>query len=137
MSDRVGREWVWTIGNLGFALYYLALLVPEHAPTEWLLWLMVLAQGFLGYGIVSVLSAIPAELFQGRRFGTIFGTLMLTAVAGGAVGPWLTGVPHDAAGDYSAAFWVAFGTSLVSAAAIWLAAPRNVRVVGGRVQQAQ
>jgi MFS family permease len=136
MSDRVGREWVWTIGNLGFALCYLVLLTLERVPIESLLWLMVLAQGFLGYGIVSVLSAIPVELFQGRQFGTIFGTLMLMAVAGGAVGPWLTGVLRDAAGDYTAAFWMGFGASLVSAGAIWLAAPRKVRVVAGRVRQA-
>jgi MFS family permease len=137
MSDRVGREWVWTIGNLGFALCYLVLLLLEHVPTESLLWLMVLAQGFLGYGIVSVLSAIPAELFQGRQFGTIFGTLMLAAVVGGAAGPWLSGLLHDAAGNYTAAFWVGFGASLVSSGAVWLAAPRKVRVVAGRVRQTQ
>lgn len=136
MSDQVGREWVWTIGNLGFAACYLVLLLMQHVPTEPLLWLMVLAQGFLGYGIVSVLSAIPAELFQGRQFGTIFGTLMLMAVMGGAAGPWLTGVLHDAAGNYTAAFWMGFATSLASAGAIWLAAPRKVRVVAGRVRQA-
>ena len=27
LSDRIGREWVWTIGNLGFVICYLALLL--------------------------------------------------------------------------------------------------------------
>ena len=39
---------------------------------------------------------IGAEIFQGPHYGTIFGTLMLAAIGGGAAGPWLTGVLHDA-----------------------------------------
>ena len=135
LSDRVGREWVWTIGSFGFAVCYLALLALQQTRTEPLLWLMVLSQGFLGYGITSVIGAIPNELFQGRHYGTIFGTIMLTAVVGGAVGPWLTGLLHDATGNYTAAFWLGFAASCVSASAIWLAAPRKVRVVAGRVRQ--
>ena len=38
---------------------------------------MVLAQGMLGYGLTSVVGAIPAEIFQGRHYGTIFGTLIM------------------------------------------------------------
>jgi MFS family permease len=135
LSDRIGREWVWAIGNLGFALCYLVLLLLEQVHTEPLLWLMILTQGFLGYGITSVLGAIPAELFQGRHYGTIFGTVMLMAVAGGAVGPWLTGALHDATGSYTTAWWLGLAASVVSALAIWLAAPRKVRVVGGRACQ--
>ena len=33
LSDRIGREWVWTVGSLGFALCYLALLLLRHTPT--------------------------------------------------------------------------------------------------------
>src|SRR5207244_725531 len=32
LSDRIGREWVCTVGSLGFALCYLALLVLRHRP---------------------------------------------------------------------------------------------------------
>jgi MFS family permease len=87
----------------------------------------------LGYGLTSVIGAIPAEIFQGRQYGTIFGTLMLASIAGGAAGPWVTGVMHDVTGSYAPAFWMAIGGSAVSAAAIWLAAPRKVRAVAGRV----
>ena len=48
---------------------------------------MVVSQGMLGYGLTSVVGAIPAEIFQGRHYGSIFGTLMLASIAGGAVGP--------------------------------------------------
>ena len=133
ISDRIGREWVWTVGNLGFALCYLALLALEHAPTPALLYFMVISQGLLGYGLTSVIGAIPAEIFQGRHYGTIFGTLMLASIAGGAAGPWATGVVHDVTGSYTLAFWIAIAGCVLSAIAIWLAAPRKVRAVAGRV----
>jgi MFS family permease len=133
LSDRIGREWVWTVGNLGFALCYLALLLLPHAPTLALLYVMVLAQGALGYGLTSVIGAIPAEIFQGRHYGTIFGTLMLASIFGGALGPWLTGALHDSTGSYALAFAIAIACAAVSALAIWLAAPRQVRAVAGRV----
>ena len=133
VSDRIGREWVWTVGSLGFALCYLALLSLRQGATPMWLVLMVVSQGMLGYGLTSVIGAIPAEIFQGQHYGTIFGTLMLAAIAGGAAGPWVTGVVHDATGSYTLAFCIAIGCSMLSAGAIWLAAPRQVRMVAGRV----
>ena len=135
LSDRIGREWAWTAGCLGFALCYLALLVLRHAPTPALLHLMVASQGALGYALTSVIGAIPAEIFEGRHYGTIFGTLMLAAIVGGAAGPWVTGLLYDATRGYTLAFWIAIGCTGLSAVAIWLAAPREVRAVAGRVQR--
>ena len=94
---------------------------------------MIASQGVLGYSLTSVIGAIPAEIFEGRHYGTIFGTLMLAAIAGGAAGPWLTGLLHDGTGSYTRAFWIAIGCCALSAMAIWLAAPRAVRAVAGRV----
>ncbi len=133
LSDRVGREWVWTIGSAGFALCYLALLGLAGTPAPALLGVMVVSQGFLGYSLTSVIGAIPAEIFEGRHYGAIFGTLMVATIAGGAAGPWVTGWLHDATGTYTLAFWIAAGCCGVSAVAIWLAAPRRVRAVAGRV----
>ncbi len=135
LSDQLGREWVWTVGSAGFAVCYLTLLLMAHAPTPTLLYLMVASQGMLGYSLTSVIGAIPAEIFEGRHYGTIFGTLMLAGIAGGAAGPWVTGVLHDATGSYTLAFWIAIGCSALSAMAIWLAAPRKVRAVAGRVDR--
>jgi MFS family permease len=133
LSDRIGRELVWVVGNLGFAATFVLLLWLRDMPASALLYLMIAVQGMLGYGITSVIGAIPAEIFQGRHYGTIFGTLMLASIAGGAAGPWLTGLLHDITGNYSLAFRIAIGTSLLSAVAIWLASPRKVRMVAGRV----
>jgi MFS family permease len=131
LSDRIGREWVWTIGSLGFMLCLLALLGLRHAPTEPLLWFMVVAQGMLGYSLTSVIGAIPAEIFAGRHYGTVFGTVMLAAIVGGAAGPWATGALYDVTGSYTPAFSIAMAGSAMSALAIWLAAPRKVRAVTG------
>jgi MFS family permease len=86
LSDRIGREWVWTIGNNGFVLSCLALLALRAAPSAPLLWVMVVAQGILGYSLTSVMAAIPTESFGGRNSGSIFGTVMLAAILGGAAG---------------------------------------------------
>jgi MFS family permease len=137
LSDRIGREWVWTIGCLGFALCFTALLLLRYVPTPALLYFMVVTQGMLGYGLTSVVGAIPAEIFQGRHYGSIFGVLMLAAIGGGALGPWVTGALHDATGSYETAFVLAIGGSVLSAVAIWLAAPRRVRAVAGRVHRVQ
>ena len=135
LSDRIGREWVWTVGCLGFALCYVALLLLRDTPTPTLLYFMVASQGMLGYGLTSVIGAIPAEIFQGRHYGAIFGALMLASIVGGAAGPWVTGALYDATGSYALAFVLAIGASALSALAIWLAAPRKVRAVAGRVQR--
>jgi MFS family permease len=134
LSDRIGREWVWTIGSVGFVCCYLALLLLRESPTPPLLYVMVLAQGMLGYGLTSVLGAIPAEIFEGPHYGSIFGTLMLASILGGAAGPWVTGALYDATGSYTIAWWVALASSTLSASAIWLAAPRQIRAVAGRIR---
>jgi MFS family permease len=132
LSDRIGREWVWMIGNLGFVVCYLCLIGLRSNPIPILLYAMILAQGTLGYSLTSVMGPMPAEIFEGRHYGSIFGTVMVAAILGGAAGPWITGVLYDVTGAYSVAFGTAAGCSLISILAIWLAAPRKVRAVAGR-----
>ena len=136
LSDRIGREWIWSVGCLGFAICYAALIALEAGPSTPLLWLMVISQGSLGYALTSVMGPIVMEIFEGRSFGAIFGTLTVPSIAGGAAGPWVAGLIHDTTGSYRIAFVLAIGCSLVSAAAIWLAAPRKIRLVPGRARGA-
>jgi MFS family permease len=133
LSDRIGREWVWTAGCAGFAVCYVALIALEHAPSNVLLYLMVLSQGFLGYALTSVMGPIVAEIFEGPHYGSIFGTITVALIGGGAAGPWVAGVIHDATGSYRLAFVLTIACCIASALAIWMAAPRKVRHVPGRV----
>jgi len=132
LSDRAGREIVWTINCLGFAICYAALLALGHGPSQVLLYTMILSQGMLGYGLTAVMGPIVVEIFEGPHFGTIFGLISALLVAGGALGPLAAGMIHDATGSYDIAFAAAILLCGVSIAAIWRAAPRQVRVVAGR-----
>jgi MFS family permease len=133
LSDRLGREWAWTLSGCGFFLCYATLLLLPALPHPFVLYSMVGAQGLLGYGLASVFGVIPAEMFPGKRYGTIFGTLNVASNAGAACGPWITGVLYDATGTYASAFVCAMVMSLVSIMAMWIAAPRKVRVVSGQL----
>ena len=133
VSDRIGREWCWAIGCLGFVICFAALIALRAGASPLLLYTMVIAQGFLGYSMTSVFGPIVAEIFEGPHFGAIFGTLMVFAIGGGAVGPWVTGLLHDHTGNYDLAFWIALGFSALSAITIFIAAPRKVRLVAGRM----
>jgi MFS family permease len=136
MSDRIGREWAWSASGLGFAICFATLIALGHAPSLTLVYVMVAAQGLLGYGVTAVMGAVVLEIFQGKHYGSIFGTIMLASLAGGAAGPWVTGVLHDITGTYTVAFMVGIGVSVVAAATIWLAAPGKVRAVAGRLHLA-
>jgi MFS family permease len=136
LSDRVGRESIWTVACVGFAICYATLIALEHGPSYPLLYLMVVSQGFLGYALTSVMGAIVAEIFEGPHYGIIFGTVTIALTGGGAAGPWVAGVIHDATGSYRLAFLIAIGCCVLSAVSIWIAAPRKVRVVPGQVARA-
>lgn len=135
LSDRIGREWIWSVSCAGFVLCYALLLVMPSRPTAALLYAMIAAQGFLGYGMGSVYAAVPAELFQGRHYATVFSMLSVASGLGSGLGPWVAGALYDRTGSYAAAFWLMIAVSLLSMLAMWLAAPRKVRVVAGRVRR--
>jgi MFS family permease len=136
LSDRIGREWVWTASCIGFAICFAALIALARVPALPLVYLMVVAQGALGYGLTSVLGAVVMEIFQGKHFGSIFGTVMLAALAGGAAGPWVTGLLHDLTGSYTSAFAIGIVISGLSAIAIWRASPGKIRAVAGQLHKA-
>jgi MFS family permease len=135
VSDRVGREWIWSASCVGFAICFAALIALAQFPTLLLVYLMVLAQGALGYGLTSIMGAVVLEIFQGKHFGSIFGTIMLAALAGGAAGPWITGLLHDVSGGYTLAFAIAIAISALSAVAIWMASPGKIRAVAGQLHR--
>src|SRR4030088_3161855 len=136
LSDRGGREWIWAASCFGFAICFAALIALKFYPSLLLVYLMIFAQGALGYGLTSIMGAVVLEIFQGKQYGSIFGTIMLAALAGGAAGPWATGLLYDLSGSYTLAFSIGIAVSLLSAIAIWQASPRKVRAVAGQMHKA-
>src|SRR5258708_12511268 len=74
LSDRIGREWVWSAGCFGFAVCYAALIALERVPSPSLLYLMVISQGFLGYALTSVMGAIVPAIFTAPHHAPLFTT---------------------------------------------------------------
>src|SRR5262245_39555205 len=132
LSDRIGREWAWTLGGVGFAICYASLLLLPRHPSIGLLYVMVTSQGLLGYGLASVFGAIPAEIFHGRHHGTIFGTLTLGAHAGAGFGPWVAGAIYDRTGSYAAPRRGAIAACALSGLSSGVGAPRRVGAGAGR-----
>jgi len=135
LSDRIGREWGWTIACCGFAVCYVILLILPYAPSLFLVYAMVLTQGLIGYGASAIFPTLPAELFHSRNYGQIFGIFGAFSGFGAALGPWGTGELFDLTGSYQVGFIVALGASLLSIATVWLAAPRKVRLVAGQARK--
>ena len=131
LSDRIGREIVWALCCAGFAICYAALLLLAAQPSHPLLWVMVLSQGLLGYAFTAIMGPAVAEIFEGRHIGAVFSLLMVSLIFGGALGPLVTGLLYDWTGNYRIAFGLGVALSVVCAGALWLAAPRKVRVVAG------
>jgi len=134
-SDRIGREPIWAISCAGFAICFACLIALKYEPSLLLVYLMVFTQGALGYGLTSVMGAVVLEIFQGAHYGSIFGCIMLAALAGGAAGPWVTGLIHDVTGSYTIAFAIGIGVSALSAFAIRMASPGKIRAVAGRLHR--
>ena len=78
---------------------------------------------------ISLLAAIPADLFAGRHLGVILGAAQGGGGLGGFIGPFLGGWLFDLTGSYQVAFAVAALAIAASAVAAWVAAPRRSRVV--------
>jgi MFS family permease len=134
VSDRIGRELVWMVSCAGFAASYAALLGLAAGPSLLLLYIMILAQGMLGYALTGLMGPIVAEIFEGPHYGTIFGLLTIALIGGGAAGPLVAGVAHDLTGSYASAFAASIALSAISVVAIWRAAPGKVRRVAGRLR---
>jgi MFS family permease len=132
LSDRIGREWIWTLGCTGFFICYLLMFVLARNPDPLIVWGLVFAQGFLGYGMTPALGAVPADLFQGRSYGRIFGVAAIFGSSGASLGPWVFGLIYDRTGSYDVACLMAMSMCVASAALIWMAGPRRVRKVGRR-----
>jgi MFS family permease len=124
LSDRWTREWVFSLGS-GIGVVGIWCFSALGGPHESAL-LSIYAAAGLGFGMrISLLTAIPADLFAGRHFGAILGFANGGGGLGGFIGPFLAGYLFDTTGNYQLAFAVSALAIIGSAIAVWVAAPRN------------
>ncbi|MHB0868879.1 MAG: MFS transporter [Chloroflexota bacterium] len=136
VSDRVGRELAYTMafvaGTLGIGII---LSIHSGSPP-------FLAYGYgavygLCYGASAVLTPVlSADIFHGKRYGSILGGIYVVGNLGAAVGAFLGGYAFDVTGSYQGAFMLAIPGMWLSCLLYWLAAPRKVRMVAGRAKVA-
>jgi len=127
LSDRIGREPTFTMGALFISLAALCLLLINATGQVRLAYLFSLLLG-MGWGVTApMFISAAADLFQGKRFGLIYGILEAVIGAGCAFGAWFGGFIFDRTQSYQVAFLVCAVLAFASAIVVWFAAPRKVR----------
>ncbi|MGI5837921.1 MAG: MFS transporter, partial [Chloroflexota bacterium] len=87
------------------------------------------------YGASSVIVlCLIGDLFQGKRAGSILGGAYVAGGFGAAIGAFFGGYVFDLLLDYRLAFAVTIPGMLLACVLYWLAAPRKVRMVVGRLK---
>jgi len=135
LSDRIGREKTYTIGITFFVSGMIVLVLFSFFPSPILTYFYAVFFG-MGYAVVAALPPlITADLFEGRGYGGIFGSLMIFIGMGGAFGAWLAGFIHDQIGSYVPVFIIMVICAVVACLNIWKVAPRKIRMVPGKRRQ--
>lgn len=114
LADVMRRETVFALVQAVSAVGILALLAMRDTSFPGLLYAYAVCYG-LGQGSRAlVLSAISADIFQGKHFGAIFGFFTFSIGLGGAVGAWLGGFLFDVTHSYRVPFWASLACLIIS-----------------------
>jgi MFS family permease len=129
LSDRIGRETTFTIGAFFISLAAWCLLLINATGQTKLAYLFSLLLG-MGWGVTApMFISISADLFQGKRFGLIYGILEGVIGGGCAFGAWFGGFIFDVTRSYALAFLLCALFAIGSCVVVWFSAPRKVRRV--------
>lgn len=82
-----------------------------------------LLMGFCSGGLVALLACLTPRFFVPSVFGSVYAVLLSLTALGGALGPLLASVVHDAVGSYGPALWAAVLAALMSAILFAVAKP--------------
>jgi MFS family permease len=137
LSDRIGREATYTLACVAGTVGVAIILTVNFQSPLWVLYAYALIFGFF-YGAVAVmLPVISADIFHGKRFGSILGGLYIGGGSGSALGAFIGGYVFDMTGAYTWAFILSFPIMWMVSLLYWRAAPRRVRTVGGKLKRAE
>jgi MFS family permease len=121
IADRFSKQAAYT-ANIVTSLVGVAALLAAHNPGHaWLLYIYVIFFG-IGFGSRAVIfSAITADMFSGKTFGSIYGYFTISVGLGGALGSWLGGFLYDVSGSYFVPFIISVILLAGSDVSVWLA----------------
>lgn len=121
VADVFSKQAAYTLNIVTTLLGVGALMAARDPSQPWLLYLYVLFFG-IGFGSRAVIfSALSADIFSGKGFGSIYGFFAISVGIGGALGSWLGGVLHDLTGSYLVSFAVSVILLAMSDLSVWLA----------------
>jgi MFS family permease len=132
LSDKIGREMTYTIG-VACTVCGITFLIAFHilsSPSFPYFYAFFFG---MGYAVSATLAPlITADFFEGRAYGSIFGTLSILNGVGGAFGAWFAGFLYDRARSYVPFFIIMIACALFACLIIWIAAPRKISTVPGK-----
>lgn len=126
IADVLSRQAAYTL-NIAMTLVGVGALMILRDPSQtWLLYVYVVFFG-IGFGSRAVIfSALTADIFSGKGFGSILGYSTVAVGVGGAMGSWLGGAFHDWTGSYLISFALSALVLAGSDICIWLASSSSV-----------
>jgi MFS family permease len=125
ISDWIGRETTVILATILSIGALMALIMSKDTSKPWLLYLYATGFGY-GAGLYSpTIFAGMADIFHGKNFGPIAGSLLTGMGIGGAIGPWVGGYLYDISGSYNIAFISCMVCLFLACIAFWIAAPRK------------
>ena len=123
LSDRIGREWAYTIGTVALVGGILLILFLDGMP-RFVLIAVYPPLFAVGFGSrQSLYPTVAADIFHGAHFGSIIGVLAVCIGMGAGVGPWLAGYLFDLSGSYASSCWTAIVMCVLSLGCFWATSP--------------
>jgi MFS family permease len=124
IADLFSKQAAYTANIVTTLIGVAALMLARDPSQPWLLYIYVLFFG-IGFGSRAVIfSALTADIFSGKGFGSIYGYFAISVGIGGALGSWLGGFLHDVTGSYLTSFAISALLLALSDLSIWLASFR-------------
>jgi MFS family permease len=126
IADLLSKQAAYTLNILMTLVGVGALILLRDPSQNWLLYIYVIFFG-IGFGSRAVIfSALTADIFSGKGFGSILGYSTVAVGVGGALGSWLGGAFYDWTGSYLVSFALSALVLAGSDICIWLASIPSV-----------
>jgi MFS family permease len=121
-GDRIGNRRALIVCSI---ILLLSLIWLQFARELWMFYLFALIYGFAHGGFFALMSPLVADLFGLESHASNLGMFLFLGMAGGAVGPVVTGCIFDATHTYRLAFLVLVFTACVGLFLAFLLKPVN------------
>lgn len=120
ISDVIGREKAAILTYLISIVGVAAALGIHSGDQHVMLWVHACFFGITWGARGPAITAKTADLFGGKRLGTILGVITIGSGVGAGLGSWGAGLLFDLTGTYRAAFWLSMLAYALGAMFFWL-----------------